>query len=357
MPAFVTRCGVLTYRKADGTVVRELRHPDHVFRADSLATLRDAPVTVGHPGEGQTWVSPENAHQHEVGVVRAATREGEFVSATVNVRRADAIKRIDSKDLVEVSAAYDCDIDPTPGVYNGEPYDGVQTDITYNHVALLAVGKGRAGRDVRLRADSDDALIETTERKEPKTMSTKTVRVDGLDHELPIAAASVLEKVVRERDEATKRADSAEALRDQMKADLAKAHDPKLLSERVSARVSLEREATKVLGAEKRFDGLTDREVQEEVLKVASPEFKREGRSDDAISAAFEYATTSNPNRPNHGLRLVSEGLKNGVTQRADGASVGEPTTQTTNDPDAEVRRQLDQIEKERAEMWKGKGA
>lgn len=374
VPAFVTRVGVLTYKRADGTVVRELRHPDHVFHADSLESLRDAPVTIGHPGGGLTWVDPQNANEHEVGVAQSGEPEGTFVRSRLSVRRADAIRRIDAKELVEVSCGYEADIDPTPGVYEGQAYDQVQTNITYNHVALLPAGGGRAGRDVRLRVDSSDAVIceqdapsgdrahSEPERAEPaskahgdagatpaatdggSSMGTRKLRVDGVEYELPETAASMLEKVVEERDSAKKRADAAEAERDVMKGQLAEARDPKNLAALVGARVELERQATKVLGAEQRFDGLTDRQVREKVLSVVGQSFKAEGRSDDAVTAAFDYAISSQAN-VNQGLKLVGQALSH--TEQTP------PVEQRTDALD--FAKAFADIEAKRQSAWKGK--
>lgn len=69
----------------------------------------------------------------------------------------DAIERADrgeqasdetdpDKGAKELSSAYRYRMDPTPGEYKGEPYDGVMRDIDFNHVAL--VPEGRAGADV-----------------------------------------------------------------------------------------------------------------------------------------------------------------------------------------------------------------
>jgi hypothetical protein len=319
--AYVSRCGVFPYRRADGTYVRELRHPDQVFRQDSIDSLRDASVTVDHPGQGLVFVDPDNAAEHEVGVVGAASRDNQYLSARVSVRRADAIRRIEARELVEVSAGYVCRIDATPGQYEGQPYDQQQCDIFYNHVALLPAGKGRQGRDVKLRVDSDDAVIADDEEAPPRAekerpMSTRKVRVDGVEYELPISAADVLDKAVAERESHKKRADSAEAERDMVRADLVKAADPKVVSQRVQARVELERQAASVLGAEARFDSLTDREVREKVLSVKAQGFRLEGRSDDAISAAFEYAIT-NAGKQNEGLKLVTSALNHSTETRA----------------------------------------
>jgi hypothetical protein len=357
VPAFVTRTGVLSYRRADGTLVRELRHPDEVFRADSLATLRGAPVTVEHPGGGLEWVTPENADKHEVGVVAEGTpAQNKYVDALMSVRRADTIGRINRKELVECSAAYDCDVVAESGTFEGQAYDQRQTNITYNHVALLPAGKGRAGRDVRMRADSADAVLVDEEPVPPvrvpakeETMGTRKLRVDGVEYELPETAASVFEKVVTERDSHKKRADSAEAERDVIKGDLAKANDPKRIGELVGVRVTLERQAAKVLGAEQRFDGKSDREVREEVLRKISPDFKCESRTDDAVSAAFDYAV-SNSKGTNHGLKVVRGAIDATEQQPLDDKDKFKRADGTEGDLDA----QLDDLEKRRVNAWKG---
>ena len=57
IPANLTRTGVFIYRRKDGTERRELREPAEVFHADSLSTLRSAPVTNLHPDRA---VGPDN---------------------------------------------------------------------------------------------------------------------------------------------------------------------------------------------------------------------------------------------------------------------------------------------------------
>lgn len=364
MAALVTRVGVLSYRRADGAVVRELRHPDHVFHPASLDSLTAAPVTIGHPGGGQTWVDPDNAKEHEVGYVHSAARDGDHVASKMSVRRADAIKRIDQKELVEVSAAYECKIEETAGTYEGEPYDRVQTDILYNHVALLPAGMGRAGRSVRLRADSDDAEIaeqadhgperQPPPRQEQQVMTLRKLRVDGVEYELPEMAASLLERTVAERDRALrehtdaqaardrekKRADSAETERDVAKGQL----DPAALQKRVAERVELERAAARVLGTDRRFDSKTDRDVRAEVLKQLSPGFNIDGRSDEAVATAFDYAIAAHQGgRQNPGLRAIAS------------AAPGGPTSEQRADQDDMQRtlKELGELEDQRMNAWK----
>lgn len=58
----------------------------------------------------------------------------------------ESIAGIESGQQREISASYRYRADMTPGVYEGEEYDGVMRDINFNHVAI--VPDGRAGPDV-----------------------------------------------------------------------------------------------------------------------------------------------------------------------------------------------------------------
>lgn len=53
--------------------------------------------------------------------------------------------------LRELSLGYSLDLDETPGVWNGQPYDAIQRNIRINHLAL--VEKARAGEQARLNID------------------------------------------------------------------------------------------------------------------------------------------------------------------------------------------------------------
>jgi len=105
----------------------------------------------------------------------------------------------------------------------------VQRDIVYNHAALGPRNWGRAGRDVALRVDasdvggpdqqdvfrldSGDALNLTTFEAPPERrsdnddedhggdMDLTTLRIDGLDVQVPKQWAQVLEKGITKRDD------------------------------------------------------------------------------------------------------------------------------------------------------------
>jgi 8-oxo-dGTP pyrophosphatase MutT (NUDIX family) len=58
----------------------------------------------------------------------------------------DAINDVERNRRRQLSCAYRYKPDMTPGVYDGQPYDGVMRDISANHLCL--VREGRAGSDV-----------------------------------------------------------------------------------------------------------------------------------------------------------------------------------------------------------------
>lgn len=72
--------------------------------------------------------------------------DGTYVRGPLTVWDAEGIRAVESGRQRELSASYDYTPDMTPGVADGEAYDGVMRNIKPNHVAL--VRKGRAGSDV-----------------------------------------------------------------------------------------------------------------------------------------------------------------------------------------------------------------
>ncbi len=74
-----------------------------------------------------------------------------YLIADLCVWDAEAIAGVETDTVRELSASYRYRADMTPGMYEGQRYDGVMRDIQGNHVALVEAG--RAGSDV-MAADS-----------------------------------------------------------------------------------------------------------------------------------------------------------------------------------------------------------
>ena len=166
VPAKLTRIGVLEYQKADGTIRRELRLPEEVFAERSLSTLGGSPITDTHKGG---MVTPSNVRDLQIGMVSEAVKhDDKFVESTLTIQDKDAIKAVLDGTRKEVSAGYTCSLQFEDGEYNGVKYDAIQRGIKYNHVALGPDNWGRAGSEVSIHLDGDDAVSTETfsERKD-----------------------------------------------------------------------------------------------------------------------------------------------------------------------------------------------
>jgi uncharacterized protein len=299
--AGVARVGVLVYAQADGTTRRELVTPEVLFEPESIESLRDAPLTIGHPA----MVDPSNWAQHSVGHLPSARADGKVLAAELVAQRKDAVDGINSRNLAETSCGYTCKLDCTPGTWQGQPYDAIQTERRYNHVGLGPKGWARAGSEASLRLDGSDATasIELDGPLDQEGPQMK-FRFDGKEYDTAEAAlevatlrvdaqASDLAKAKAEVDKAQARADSATADLTKVQADLVAANDPKRLDAAINARVALVVDASKVLGTEIKLDGKTAREIRELVIAKAKPSIKLDGRSDDYCEALFDDVVSS----------------------------------------------------------------
>ena len=77
--------------------------------------------------------------------------ESPYLVADLCIWDAEAIAGVETDIVRELSSSYRYRADMTPGMYEGQRYDGVMRDIQGNHVALVKAG--RAGSDV-MAADS-----------------------------------------------------------------------------------------------------------------------------------------------------------------------------------------------------------
>jgi uncharacterized protein len=187
---YLTRSGVFEYRQPNGSIKREYRSPKEVFNADSLASLELLPLTDDHP---TVEVNPSNTRVYAVGSVgENISKDGNKVRASLSITDALAISKVE-RGKVQISCGYSCDMIDEIGVSpDGEHYDSIQTNIVYNHVALVAAG--RAGPEVRIRIDAAEQIDDTeNSKKEDGKMTLEealeaaakaSARADKLDAEL-----------------------------------------------------------------------------------------------------------------------------------------------------------------------------
>lgn len=301
----MTRVGVLTY--SDGTDTwGELKLPEEVFSPDSLATLPGVPVTELHPAE---LVTPESwgavARGHVADAVRPERSTG-LVVAPVVVSAADTIAAVERGDLVEVSAGYTCDLEPSEGTFDGVPYRAIQRAIRFNHLALGPQGWGRAGADVRLRLNG--AAVEVSPPEEapmpkdkpmmdappeaapaPAPASPEAVRIAALEAALADAMRSNAE--LKAQLEAMKPASP------EVEVELEDSLPPAVQDSIAVKRLRLLAGVRAVCGDETRTDGVSSADLRRAVVVKAFPSVKLDGLDTRAVAAladaALDAASTS----------------------------------------------------------------
>ena len=144
----LTRVGIFEYHNPDGTIRRELRLPEEVFAAESLASYKGKPVILTHEAG---LVDVDNVQQEHIGTILSeGIQDGDDVRAQIVIHDAESL----DYGLRELSLGYTQTPDETPGVWNGQPYDAIQRNIQINHLAL--VEKARAGEQARLNIDGEE---------------------------------------------------------------------------------------------------------------------------------------------------------------------------------------------------------
>jgi hypothetical protein len=118
-----------------------LRHPDELAKA--ARTFNNLPILAEH--------IPITAAKHPAHLVVGSTGTDAkyvhpYLKNSLVFWTKPAIDAIEGDEQKELSCAYHYDPDMTPGVYEGQRYDGVMRNIRGNHVAQ--VKDGRAGSDV-----------------------------------------------------------------------------------------------------------------------------------------------------------------------------------------------------------------
>ena len=247
--AALTRTGVFVYRNEDGSIRRELRPPQEVFRADLLSRYAGLPVTVGHPDQ---LLDASTTRTHQSGSVAGPPRrESDLLVADLLVTDLAAIEQI-QRGTRQISVGYDCMLDPTPGIWFGIPYDLVQRNIVPNHIAI--VDCGRAGPTCALRLDQGDLMIELTIDGNSVTVSPEmeaaVLSALGLDPANPPQSLELTMGATMEdkQDKGSAsapavKADSMDALQarlDSLQAQLAAKPDETKIRESVRNRIKLE---------------------------------------------------------------------------------------------------------------------
>jgi hypothetical protein len=337
--AIVTSIGIFTYKRADGTIQRELRLPEEVFSPATLNSMKLKPVTLNHPTE---LVTSDNADKLQVGSLGdnpSWTKEWEHrnweeVTDGINCAIDMVITRKDAIDAIlngkqALSMGYTCDLEMAePGsTWCGVEYDFIQRNIRYNHCAIVDSARAGDNAKIELRADSEDAVLEdimVTKIDGGTKMSLKKIKLDGIEYEAEESVIKALnaekaradaaendacetkktmdkkvadmEKKVTEfekriseleaeRDSAKEKKDAAEAELEKVKADAA---DPKHLDAAVKAKIELLHNAEKAKIEVK--EDMSDLDIKKAIITSQFPKANFDGKDDVYIQARYDSA-------------------------------------------------------------------
>ena len=200
--AIATLAGVFEYTDpATGLIRREFRPPWELFYGESMQTVSGIPLTDDHPSV-KDIVKPDNWATYTRGTIfPGVTQEDEIYAKVSGVcYDENLIKKIESGQVQLSSGLLSRDVEK-PGVWRGQPYDVIQTDLVWNHLA--SVPRGRMGERAALRLDSADSSLHNPvaipqgrvslwkgadldqPKKEKANMSKVKVEMEGQEIEVP----------------------------------------------------------------------------------------------------------------------------------------------------------------------------
>lgn len=302
--AIITNIGVFPYTNGNGTITRELRHPDDVFDQHSLDSLVMKPITNEHP---ENAVDMDNIKDYQVGYLGSEVkRDAYHVAIPVIITDKETIKDVEGKKR-GLSAGYNLYLEDVAGNYLGTSYEKRQRSIRYNHVAI--VDKGRAGDAARIKMDS--TIQNTTSAyhigwdknkiKEDIMPELITIKIDEVDYQAEkdvVKAYKKMEKIVKDKDskieEMKKKNDTVQAERDTFKSkidklekELKESKDNKdTINKAVEKRLKLLIAAEKA-GVEVKVDE-RDIEIQKKIITEQFSDLDLTNKSDEYIQACYD---------------------------------------------------------------------
>lgn len=311
--AIATRTGIFVYRKADGGIFKELRTDEEVFKKDSMDSLKNKPLTNGHP---QQMVGLDNASRLMVGHTSSRSEKvGDLLETDITITNKEVIEQVDSGKKF-LSCGYWCELDHTPGVFKGEKYDAIQKNISYNHVAI--VSNPRAGDQAQLHLDDADAVMvidldTLDDNKNPSggTGSMKKIKIDGKEYEVTDEVFAAFEKAGKlqkeTKDSLDKEVTDHKATKDekeklQAKHDASEKENKELKEKKdaqpdkeqqkkdVNERISVLEVGKKVCDeeAQKKFDEMDNIEIKKAVLTADDKDLDLKEKTDEYINARFD---------------------------------------------------------------------
>lgn len=146
------------------------------------------------------WVGKEGETQTADGAIFGDVRaEAPYLRADLIIYNKDLIDKIEAGEVVELSPAYEADIEAINGSYNGESYAYLQKLKEVNHLAVVELG--RSGSDLRIYDKSKKEILEMQKKLNVKDSGFISKLIARLKDENTTqtqedSSAEVIEKIV-----------------------------------------------------------------------------------------------------------------------------------------------------------------
>ncbi|MHC5307518.1 DUF2213 domain-containing protein [Bartonella sp. LJL80] len=297
----------------DKATVNVYRPEDEVFHADALKSYAHRPVTNDHP---PVMVDASNWKQYAIGQTGdEIARDGDSIRVPLVLMDEAAINDVEGGKR-ELSMGYSAELVFGDGVTpEGQPYQVKQTNLRMNHLAVVTAARG--GSTLKI-GDND--------MKGNRSMSNRTIQVDGLPVELADKDAAIVEKELNKLKEqvAAKEEELAEAKKasDAKDAQMAakdaeidalkgEVLDAAALDARVAARAELIAVA-KDIAPDVKTAGLSDADIRKAVVVSKIGDEAMKDKPEAYIDARFDILadTAKKTTDSNNALRGAIAGIK-----------------------------------------------
>lgn len=203
----MTRAGVFPYL---GRTISPELEPDRVYnvlrpieelsKPETLKSLEAIPFVIDHTMLGEGFTPPEDKGI-EGTTLNNVKVNGDIITNDLTAYT-DRCKKAIENGKRDLSLGYRCKYELSDGTYNGQPYDAIQRDIIFNHVAL--VDEGRMGKECSIQDNS--ITYDSIDILKEKTKMTKFTLDEDLKEELKEEIkkellGSPVEEVIEEKKE------------------------------------------------------------------------------------------------------------------------------------------------------------
>lgn len=164
------------------------RPASELSKPETVKSLNGIPILLKHAPD-----SAEEPASNRVGSTGTDAKwEAPYLTNSLHIQDADAIRRINDGTMREISMGYFYTPVLKHGEFEGEPYDLIMTDIACNHVAL--VEEGRAGPDVLVKDAALNPNLPAGDVGQEESTSSETNQENDMN-EKEKAIAEILELV------------------------------------------------------------------------------------------------------------------------------------------------------------------